>query len=477
MDKVGQGTHRPMGSVKVGDGLSKTPEQADYPAKAHLCKVLSVNFEESTVDLISTTSNKPFESMPWSTPFCTAYHSGGINFMPEIDSYCYVLECADGTSFIVGFITNPTNVTVEREDEDGKVNEDASQGGPNFTAMREPMEPGDIILSTADENKICVRKGGIIQVSSTSMAQRLYIPIENVVRDFFQRYEAVTPLGEISWSHASLAGEDVNKTYTTSDYFGDNKLKTAEETPVIVKYSIKDTAQEDIATNRYTVEIRYGRLTKETMDPDKDKHHLFADESLRKVDANSIVDITTLGTGILQDPKDKAYPSDDRKGVLSISIYNHQDEVITYAFQVNRDGNVFLHSRGSIHVEIDRTVYAKVKEGLKIEYGDDIAAKGHASVIEFTKSNDFKAIINKLVFEAVESMKFTSKSITLDGTDEVLLGAPDADTGACRYAQLKDFIENKLMLQTAMGPTPPGSIAAGCTVPADIESAKVKLRK
>jgi len=370
--------------------------QTDGFAKVELAKVTGVNFREYTVDVITNFTNRPLVDIPWQVPYTHGNHGGGINFMPETGSDCYVCIPADETAFVLGWIQNPRNIPKEVRDEEGNIVSVSSDGGPDFSGFRHPLEPGDVMLSATDDNFIILRRGGVLQIGSTALAQRVYIPIENTVRDFFQRYQAFSPLGEIEWGHATLSDED--------------DMSSARNTPVLVKYNIKAKAQEDVTGGKFTVEVRAGTLSNEVLDSDKDSEHLFANSATRQEDPPTIFsDALTPFTGI---PVDST-------GAISITIYSHEEgqEKVTYTFQVDTSGNNFIRSEASVHVEVADTVYAKVNNGVKIDFGD------LGSTVELLKSDEFKAMVKSVVLEAIVEIKLTAPIITL-ATSNLVMAAP-----------------------------------------------------
>lgn len=146
-------------------------------------QVLNVNTRDFTVDVV-------YESYPFSShydiPFMVHYvhqnHGEGINLMPEVGSTCWVCTPSESgrDAFVLGWMP---------------VAEDGS-----YRAGRQLLNPGDIHFSTRDGNFVFLRRGGIVQVGSTPVCQRLYIPIRNVIRDMAENYDLTTPAGELNWT-------------------------------------------------------------------------------------------------------------------------------------------------------------------------------------------------------------------------------------------------------------------------------------
>jgi hypothetical protein len=97
---------------------------------------------------------------------------------------CWICQPSDGYAarpFILGF-----QAPHDEENE-------------SFRCGRQSYNPGDIVIRTRDENFIIVRRGGVVQIGATPTAQRMYIPIQNIIRDFCENYELNTFGGELIW--------------------------------------------------------------------------------------------------------------------------------------------------------------------------------------------------------------------------------------------------------------------------------------
>lgn len=423
--------------------------------------VQTVHHASFSVDVRSDTAQRTFYDCPVAGLYMHPDHAGGVYHLPEVGAACYVFVLADGSRFVLGFQIEetPRKSSYELAGDSDYIK--------SFHGEREPMEPGDIFLGTSDHNKIVIRKGGIIQVSSTGLAQRLYIPIENMIRDYFQRYQAISPVGEIEWGHATLvAGENPAKgagLLENSDYFLDeeqkNALKTVEQTPVLVKYNIKDLCQEDVTKGKFSVEVRMGRLTTETLDPEEDIEHVFAQHQYKVGDFRAERPVRpSLDIEEMQSHPSKMGIRAEEKGILSCTIYCHDEgankDKVTYAFQINRDGDNFIFSRGHVHVEIAETVYANVRKGAKIEYGDAGVA-GKQSVIELLQSNEMRTYLKAIIHEVVGDMTVNAQgNIKLNADGEVHLGT-GADDFVVRKNDLETFMQTTFQCMTAWGPSGP----------------------
>jgi hypothetical protein len=165
-------------------GRSKSPASAtSLSPTIHRAQVIGVNTRDFTVDV-------QMESYPYSThfdiPFMVPYmhqaNGEGLNFMPEAGSTCWVCSASEEgrDSFVLGWTT---------------VHEDGTYRGG-----RELLNPGDIDLRTRDGNFVTLRRGGVVQIGSGPVCQRVFIPIRNIIRDFAENYELSTPAGDLTWN-------------------------------------------------------------------------------------------------------------------------------------------------------------------------------------------------------------------------------------------------------------------------------------
>lgn len=147
-------------------------------------RVLSVNTDKWTVDCASDTGNRQFLEIPISAPYLHYANGEGIYAMPEVGALVWVCTPSGGefaAPFVMGFQA-PHDLL-----EDG------------YRAGRPTLNPGDIALKTRDENFVLLRRGGVVQIGATSMAQRIYLPIQNFIRDFAENYQLFSLAGSMEW--------------------------------------------------------------------------------------------------------------------------------------------------------------------------------------------------------------------------------------------------------------------------------------
>lgn len=146
-------------------------------------RVLDVNIKNYTLAVASQFAKKPLIGIPFMVPY-SHHHSGeGIYFMPEVGSVCWICIPSDGNKpFVMGW--NPS-----------------SESG-SYRGRRQDLNPGDIYLGTRDDNAIILRRGGVVQVGATPLAQRIYLPVNNTIKDFCENYGLHTLGGDLEWTVA-----------------------------------------------------------------------------------------------------------------------------------------------------------------------------------------------------------------------------------------------------------------------------------
>lgn len=192
------------------------------PAYVEEGVVADINIRNFTVDWVSNYSDKKIFDIQWASPYLHPYNGEGIFVMPEIGSVCFVTFPSDGSPPFVSAFVAPMEAEGKPEAEDlsASVGEEdpeeidtlpstrstgePSEGSNNapdasFRAGRPRINPGDIMLRTRDENFVALRRGGVVEIGATSIAQRIYIPIRNLIRDVCENYAMDSLSGSIKW--------------------------------------------------------------------------------------------------------------------------------------------------------------------------------------------------------------------------------------------------------------------------------------
>jgi hypothetical protein len=159
-------------------------ESETLPATIETSRIINVNIEDWSVDVISMEGNKRFFDIQVMSPYFHFMNGEGIYAQPEVGALCWLCRPSTGrfaAPFVLGFQS--------AYDQDF----DSFQGG------RQALNPGDIMLRTRDENFLILRRGGVVQIGATPTAQRIYIPVRNFIKDFCENYELFAFGGELTW--------------------------------------------------------------------------------------------------------------------------------------------------------------------------------------------------------------------------------------------------------------------------------------
>lgn len=147
-------------------------------------RIVNVNIRDYTVDVKTEFSFTNSFDIPLMSPYCNQNQGEGINFMPEVGATCWVCTPSeDGRDrFVLGFTM-------------------VDEGG-SYRGGRKLLNPGDLNFETRDGNFLTLRRGGVVQIGSTAICQRVFIPIRNIIQDHAENYELHTPGGDLTWNVA-----------------------------------------------------------------------------------------------------------------------------------------------------------------------------------------------------------------------------------------------------------------------------------
>lgn len=144
-------------------------------------RVIDVDIDTYTLSVTTQFTKKPQSGVSFATPYQHFAEGEGIYFMPEVGSLCWVCFPSDGSRpFVLSWAA-------------------ASDEG-NFKSKKMDLNPGDIYLGTRDGNFLILRRGGVLQIGGGPLAQRMYLPINNTIRDFCENYKLHTLGGDLEWT-------------------------------------------------------------------------------------------------------------------------------------------------------------------------------------------------------------------------------------------------------------------------------------
>jgi hypothetical protein len=183
-------------------------------------------------------------------------NGNGIYYMPEIDSMVLMAEVGD-KQFLLG-TSYPIDESKPFESADDTANEEDL--APAHNALRPTGDPGDYTFTTRGGGFINMKSSGLIEVGASQISRRVYIPINNFIRDLCQSYQLNTAGGNLDFlirdgdsSHGSVT-EMVNQNPS-------NPNDVPQEisffkSPVEFNLNIKEFAEDE----NDTIQVSMGRL-------------------------------------------------------------------------------------------------------------------------------------------------------------------------------------------------------------------------
>lgn len=162
--------------------MANTPTQSQIvAARIESGIILDVDITTYTVSVTTEFSKKPVTGVKFATPYQHYANGEGIYFMPEVGSLCWVCSPSDhNRPFVIAW---------------GPASEDG-----DARAKKKDLNPGDIYLGTRDDNFIILRRGGVVQIGGGPLSQRMYLPINNTIKDFCENYGLHALGGDLEWT-------------------------------------------------------------------------------------------------------------------------------------------------------------------------------------------------------------------------------------------------------------------------------------
>ena len=179
------------------------PSHSAYsPFRCEEATVTDVNRVAYTVNVTTTHSSKDVVDIQCMVPYHHYLNGEGAHHLPEVGAKCFLAWPSDNCPpFIMGYIGAASELYSDDGDpiqssEDGE----GSDSNASYKSNRPDLNPGDLAWTTRDENFIILRRGGVLQLGATPVAQRIYLPILNFVKDFAENYDLTTFGGDVSWT-------------------------------------------------------------------------------------------------------------------------------------------------------------------------------------------------------------------------------------------------------------------------------------
>jgi hypothetical protein len=343
------------------------------PAIIETGVIANVNVRNLTADWVSQYSGKQIPDLQIMTPYLHFNNGEGFTCIPEVGAICTMCMPSDGDPpFIMGFLCGPemegADVDKYLEDklkdpgveteEDLPASNTSNAGGStavstnptdaSFRGGRPILNPGDMLWQGRDENFVVLKRGGVLQLGSTQICQRAYIPLLNYIRDFCENYELNTAAGTLSWQ--VLRDEN----------------NPSGDAPTELHLIAREHAQDKKAS----VKVSVGSLEDATKPPGGDTTFIEVTIAPEKIDADS--------GSVSGKPK--------------------------YVIRLDKEGNTYRMQGGDCTEEIDgdHTLTIKGKQTVKVTGAQEVTALSQKTVL--TATHEIQGTISRETWTGPKSI-------------------------------------------------------------------------
>jgi hypothetical protein len=337
----------------MGEGTPRfrtsfTSQAGNVAAQVVQGKVVGLNLVNWTVDVITQFDRKKYFDIQVGSPYMHYSNGEGMSIFPEIGAKCMVTLPSDSSPpYVSTFIMPVENVDLAAADaEKGTTSHskpNRSSVGASFAGGRPRVKPGDILFRTRDDNFVILHRGGVLQLGSTELAQRIYIPLNNFIMDVSENYAHHNAGGSILWSVQTGANLD--------------KL------PTEYTHSFRVYANDKSAD----VRVKIGKCTDLMVEPDD----------------GAAGDINQLGMGtkenfIMCEVVVAPGGFNPQSGAQEPGAKSSQ----VFRFFFDKAGNVLLRAKGSIVLRTAKRLHISADEGIqfKTEAEYSVTAKNGATI-------------------------------------------------------------------------------------------------
>lgn len=178
---------------------SWTQPEGAFAAFIHEARIIDVNLVNWTVDCVTVFDQKRYFDIQVASPYLHPNVGEGIYAVPEVGCKCLVCIPSDGPPpFVLAFIM-PVESIPFTDEKAAAAEQGEPVGSYTFRGGRPRPKLGDIYMRGRDGNFCILHRGGVLQIGSTHLAQRIYVPLQNLVTDISQNYNHFNTGGCINW--------------------------------------------------------------------------------------------------------------------------------------------------------------------------------------------------------------------------------------------------------------------------------------
>lgn len=311
---------------------SFTARQGTVAAKFVEAKVVNVNYVTWTVDVYTSFDRKRYANIQVGSPYLHHNNGEGIYVSPEVNAKCMVCIPSDSSPphvayFLAAFENVDLGSDVAPSGTTSQSDPNSKSSGASFAAGRPRAKPGDIRLQGRDGNFVVLHRGGVLQIGSSELSQRMFIPLSNTMVDISDEYYHHTQGGTEYWGilPSKSDGKSPTEYFQTFRVFADDKFAD--------------------------VRIKKGKVS---------------DPALTELNAGATLDQVVYEVVVAP------------QGVDAESGAFHDVKKVTYRFTVDENGNSIIGAKG------DLTIYGKKR--LTLASDGTVAVKA-ANMFEVNAAN------------------------------------------------------------------------------------------
>ncbi len=313
-----------------------------------LGRVVNIDLVNYTVDVFSQFDQMRIFSVQVGSGYMHANRGDGFGSMPEVGAKCAVCWPGDGSPPFVFSFVMPHETIPDAADEEAPAgtqsrgSDTQPPANASFAGGRPRAKPGDMWLRGRDGNFVVLHRGGVLQIGANELAQRMFIPLDNLVMDFAEKYALHNAGGSIRW--------------------GIQEGEGTENLPAEYTQTFRVYANEKFADIR----IAAGRVHNAVPETDRDA---ITDQGALGVGKTEpiVYEVTLAKNG---------FKAED--GALETSTAN----LVKFRFFFDRTGNTFLRVDGNVGALCKKRLRLRVKQEMEI-FADSsftLNVKGEARV-------------------------------------------------------------------------------------------------
>jgi len=187
-------------------------EADEYPSTIAIGRIINVDYEHYTVDVQLDYDGSVYRYIQVGMPYFHYSEGDGFYAIPEVGARCVVAipsESSDPVILCFLALADTGGPQSSATEEERQTSQEGGQIEISYRNNRPPLRPGDIAWRGRDGNFVILRRGGIVQIGSTAIAQRIYLPIRNFIKDFAENYSLNLSGGTMSWELQNEEGDGI----------------------------------------------------------------------------------------------------------------------------------------------------------------------------------------------------------------------------------------------------------------------------